>query len=343
MEPPGAREPGRAAAGHQPVHARLAGPHRRDEDAGTAPGPSSCTASTPRSAGAAPATKSARAPRSASSRCAAPAMAGTRSSNAPKLWNLFNTRKHAGQSLRVFPLSNWTEFDVWQYIYRENIPIVPPVLRRAAAGGRARRPTHHGRRRAHAAAPGRGCRCCARCASATLGCYPLTSATESQAATLPEIIGELLNSRRLGAPGPAHRPRRQRVDGEEKSGGLLLSALPSEAEGGDPHAADIEPPACAPMSARACCASSPAAASTTARSTLIGRLLHESHAPLRRPARRARRRLQIKWGTQGRRDRLRARRRRAGGRARTGHHDRRRVPLLLDRVAQVHRCRHARS
>ena len=109
----------------------------------------------------------------------------------PELWNLYNTRLSPGESIRVFPLSNWTELDIWQYIYAENIPIVPLYLA-------AKRPTverdgqlfmvDDDRFRLH---PGevpveRSIR------FRTLGCYPLTGAVESEAATLPEIIAEML-------------------------------------------------------------------------------------------------------------------------------------------------------
>ena len=109
----------------------------------------------------------------------------------PELWNLYNTRKSPGESIRVFPLSNWTELDIWQYIYAENIPIVPLYLA-------AKRPTverdgqlfmvDDDRFRLN---PGevpveRSIR------FRTLGCYPLTGAVESEAATLPEIIAEML-------------------------------------------------------------------------------------------------------------------------------------------------------
>ena len=64
----------------------------------------------------------------------------------PELWRLYNTRIHKGESLRVFPLSNWTELDIWQYIHRENIPIPSALFRQAAPGGGARRRADHGRR-----------------------------------------------------------------------------------------------------------------------------------------------------------------------------------------------------
>jgi sulfate adenylyltransferase subunit 2 len=109
----------------------------------------------------------------------------------PELWNLYNGKIDKGESIRVFPLSNWTELDVWQYIYLENIPIVPlyfaaerPVVWRDGnlimvdderfpleAGEEVRRKVVRFR---------------------TLGCYPLSGAIESIATTLPEIIREML-------------------------------------------------------------------------------------------------------------------------------------------------------
>ncbi|MCP5151433.1 MAG: sulfate adenylyltransferase subunit CysD [Chromatiales bacterium] len=112
----------------------------------------------------------------------------------PELWNLFNARVHRGESIRVFPLSNWTELDVWQYIYLEGIPIVPlyyaaerPVVMRDGAlimvdDERMRlRPGEVPQRK--------------MVRFRTLGCYPLTGAVESTATTLPEIIQEMLVSR----------------------------------------------------------------------------------------------------------------------------------------------------
>ena len=109
----------------------------------------------------------------------------------PELWRLYNTRKGKGESLRVFPLSNWTELDIWQYIYMENIPIVPlyfskerPVVRRDGTlimVDDQRMPLHEGEKPEMRSVRFR-----------TLGCYPLTGAVESRAATLPEIIQEML-------------------------------------------------------------------------------------------------------------------------------------------------------
>ena len=109
----------------------------------------------------------------------------------PELWRLYNTRKKPGESIRVFPISNWTELDVWQYIHLERIPIVPlylaadrPVVERDGAlimvdDDRFRlRPGETPQMKS--------------VRFRTLGCYPLTGAVESTAATLPEVIQEML-------------------------------------------------------------------------------------------------------------------------------------------------------
>ncbi|MCD5364333.1 sulfate adenylyltransferase subunit CysD [Chromobacterium aquaticum] len=116
----------------------------------------------------------------------------------PELWNIYNSKIDKGESIRVFPLSNWTELDIWQYIFLENIEIVPlyfaaerPVIARdgtlimidderildyLSPAEKASIETRRVRFR-------------------TLGCYPLTGAVESQAATLPDIIQEMLLTR----------------------------------------------------------------------------------------------------------------------------------------------------
>jgi sulfate adenylyltransferase subunit 2 len=109
----------------------------------------------------------------------------------PELWRMYNTRKNKGESLRVFPLSNWTELDIWQYIHLEKIPIVPlyfsqprPVVQRDGTWimvDDERMPLRDGERPEMRWVRFR-----------TLGCYPLTGAVESRAATLPEIIQEML-------------------------------------------------------------------------------------------------------------------------------------------------------
>ena len=112
----------------------------------------------------------------------------------PELWNLYNTRIKAGETIRVFPISNWTEADIWQYIAQEKIAIVPlyfaaprPVVRR---GGQwimvddERLPLASGEKPALRKVRFR-----------TLGCYPLTAAIESEATTLEDIIQETLSTR----------------------------------------------------------------------------------------------------------------------------------------------------
>ncbi|HQR04401.1 MAG TPA: sulfate adenylyltransferase subunit CysD [Rhodocyclaceae bacterium] len=112
-------------------------------------------------------------------------------SQRPELWKLYNARKHKGESIRVFPISNWTELDIWQYIYLENIPIVPlyysaerPVVERDGTlimVDDERMPLREGE------VP-----MMRRVRFRTLGCYPLTGAVESDADTLPAIIQEML-------------------------------------------------------------------------------------------------------------------------------------------------------
>ena len=109
----------------------------------------------------------------------------------PELWNLYNGRINKGESIRVFPLSNWTELDVWQYIHLENIPIVPlyfakerPVVERDGVQimvDDERIPLKEGEKPQMKWVRFR-----------TLGCYPLTGAVESRATTLTEVIQEML-------------------------------------------------------------------------------------------------------------------------------------------------------
>jgi len=118
----------------------------------------------------------------------------------PELWNLYNGKVNKGESIRVFPLSNWTELDVWQYIHLENIPIVPlyfaavrPVVQRDGnliMVDDERMRLHPGEKPQMKLVRFR-----------TLGCYPLTGAVESSATTLPQIIEEMFlarNSERQG-------------------------------------------------------------------------------------------------------------------------------------------------
>ncbi|MCC6920805.1 MAG: sulfate adenylyltransferase subunit CysD [Alphaproteobacteria bacterium] len=109
----------------------------------------------------------------------------------PELWRLYNARKHKGESIRVFPISNWTELDIWQYIHLENIPIVPlyfsaprPVVNRDGTlimVDDERMRLNPGETPEVKSVRFR-----------TLGCYPLTGAVESTAETLPQIIQEML-------------------------------------------------------------------------------------------------------------------------------------------------------
>ena len=109
----------------------------------------------------------------------------------PELWNLYNVKKNQGESIRVFPLSNWTELDIWQYIYLNDIPIVPlyfsqnrPVVNR---GGTLIMVDDDRMPLANGEIPQMK-----RVRFRTLGCYPLTGAIESEASTLTEIIQEML-------------------------------------------------------------------------------------------------------------------------------------------------------
>jgi len=112
-------------------------------------------------------------------------------SQRPELWNVYNGKVNKGESIRVFPLSNWTELDIWQYIYLESIKIVPlylaekrPVVERDGTlimVDDDRMPIEDGEEVMMKSVRFR-----------TLGCYPLTGAVESTAATLPEIIQEML-------------------------------------------------------------------------------------------------------------------------------------------------------
>jgi sulfate adenylyltransferase subunit 2 len=109
----------------------------------------------------------------------------------PELWRLYNVRKNKGESIRVFPISNWTELDIWQYIHLENIPIVPlyyaaerPVVERDGTlvmVDDERMQLAPGEKPMMKSVRFR-----------TLGCYPLSGAVESTATTLPQIIQEML-------------------------------------------------------------------------------------------------------------------------------------------------------
>ena len=112
----------------------------------------------------------------------------------PELWSLYNGRVSKGESIRVFPISNWTELDVWLYIYKEKIPVVPlyfakerPVVNRGGTWIMAdddRMPLEPGEKPVMKKVRFR-----------TLGCYPLTGAVESEASNITEVIEEMLRSR----------------------------------------------------------------------------------------------------------------------------------------------------
>ena len=113
----------------------------------------------------------------------------------PELWNIFNTRIHTGESLRVFPLSNWTEIDIWQYIYEESIPIVPlyfAKLRPMLVRGESLLPVEQP---FVPRLPGEELKM-VMCRMRSLGCSPCTGAIYSEADTVPKIIEELVTMRR---------------------------------------------------------------------------------------------------------------------------------------------------
>jgi sulfate adenylyltransferase subunit 2 len=131
----------------------------------------------------------------------------------PELWNLYNGRIDAGESMRVFPLSNWTELDIWHYILRERIPVVPlyfaaerPVVERGGSwimvdDERMRlRPGERPVMR--------------RVRFRTLGCYPLSGAIESSATTVEEVISEMLQAR--------HSERQGRMIDHDEEGSMEL-------------------------------------------------------------------------------------------------------------------------
>ena len=149
----------------------------------------------------------------------------------PELWKLYNARKHKGESLRVFPLSNWTELDIWQYIYQQQIPIVPlyfaaprPVVERDGAlimVDDDRMPLAPGEKPELKNVRFR-----------TLGCYPLTGAVESTADDAAGSDPGDAADHEFRTPGSRHRPRFLGLDGEEEAGGVFLMA----------HAIDLSGP-----------------------------------------------------------------------------------------------------
>ena len=149
----------------------------------------------------------------------------------PELWRLYNTKINKGESIRVFPLSNWTELDVWQYIYANDIPIVPlyfakerPVVERDGMlimVDDDRMPLAPGE------VPQRR-----QVRFRTLGCYPLTGAIDSDAETVGDIVEEMLVTHLSERQGRADRFRHVRLDGKEETRGLFLMALVSDIPAG---------------------------------------------------------------------------------------------------------------
>jgi len=130
----------------------------------------------------------------------------------PEVWSVYNTKKRPGESFRVFPLSNWTELDVWQYIEAENIPIIPLYLsadRKVVQRSGAWIMVDDERMRL---APGETPQV-KRVRFRTLGCYPLSGAVESNAASVAEIIAEIIGS-----------------NASERQGRLIDSDTPSSME-----------------------------------------------------------------------------------------------------------------
>ena len=145
----------------------------------------------------------------------------------PELWRLYNGRKQKGESIRVFPISNWTELDIWQYIHLENIPIVPlyfaaerPVVERDGTlimVDDDRMPLKAGEVPMMKSVRFR-----------TLGCYPLSGAVESTAATLPDVIQEMLLTKTSERQGRMIDHDSAALDGKEEAGRILLMAHASD-------------------------------------------------------------------------------------------------------------------
>ena len=181
-----------AAEGHRADYPWFGVSYRRHENRSAAAKRSTVMALTWRSA-APGATRKNRAPRSGYFRFARRAIAGSPKPSAPSCGILYNTRINPGETIRVFPISNWTEADIWAYIRQENIPIVPlyfaaerPVVKRYGQWIMVddhRLPLEPGETPEWR-----------RVRFRTLGCYPLTAAVESPATTLDEIVAETLGA-----------------------------------------------------------------------------------------------------------------------------------------------------
>ena len=182
----------------------------------------------------------------------------------PELWQLFNTRIKQGESMRVFPLSNWTELDVWDYILAEDIPVVPlyfakerPVVERDGTlimVDDERLPLR----------PGEVPRV-ERIRFRTLGCYPLTGAIRSARRDAARNDRRNARFKNIGAGRPSDRSRRIRLDGEEKARGVFLMLDAAQA---NPRSL-LEAPARPTLRLLTC------GSVDDGKSTLIGRLLYE--------------------------------------------------------------------
>ena len=199
--------PGGRRQERQSLRPRLGAPYPDHEDRWRSSRRSTNMASMPPSA-ARGATRKNPAPRSASSRSAISRHRWDPKNQRPELWNLYNARKNKGESIRVFPLSNWTELDIWQYIHRENIPIVPLYFA-------AERPVvwrdgqlimvDDDRMRLN---PGEKPEM-KKIRFRTLGCYPLTGAIEFERHIASRHRRGNAGRHLLRTPGPRHRQGRR--------------------------------------------------------------------------------------------------------------------------------------
>ena len=214
----------------------------------------------PRSAARA-ATRKNRAPRSASIPSAMRWASGIPKNQRPELWNIFNSRINKGESIRVFPLSNWTELDVWLYIHAEEIPDRAAVFREASA-----KPS---------------------CAAVRSSCadpskHASAARRKNTDGEVPHAVARLRSVHRrdslrrrhgpenhrgdgflpaLGARKPRDRSRRRRLDGNQEAGGLFLMVMPAAQPG---IAAGASRSFSSTICRRICCGSPPPAAWTTA-------------------------------------------------------------------------------
>ncbi len=319
-------------AGHQPVRPRLGRPHRHHEDRGPQAG--ARRARLRRRLRRRPPRRGALAGEGA--RVLVPQRQpplGPQEPAARALAALQRVQARPARSIRVFPLCNWTELDIWLYIYREQIPIVPLYFARRAPGRRARRDADHGRRRAPSARARRAAGD-AQGALPHARLLPADRRDRERRRTRCRRSSRRCCSARTSERRAGDRPRPARIDGDARSrratsNGRIEKAAPRHRR--VPRAAQGQDAA--------------------ALHHLRQRRRRQEHADrspalrvaddLRGPARGAGGRL-APGRDAGRRARPRAAARRPRRRARAGHHDRRRLPILLDRPAHVHRRRHAR-